>query len=243
MKESFPLHEANSITSHADFVNMAKTFEDDYDQFNTDLKSAVFKDQKPSSQPTKQTLEYARDIALDKSHPQQSYATRYLAVASNTNSDFMFSCFSDKNKIPLDLTSLMLLKKLSVELEPKGTTNPNTKPFDKNLKQLISTMPTDHLISNLKDSQVQADLKPHFIDQLADNMIAGRFMISQGSNASAALDLGDHYPELKEPSLTFVKNRLEEFAEIGDLSPARSIAQNPQHAICEYAKAIVDKYS
>ena len=66
-------------------------------------------------------------------------------------------------------------------------------------------------------------------------MNKGTFVIMQGSAAGKALELGNQYPELKEPSLTFVKGRLASFAKDGNFQPAQMFAQQAGHPLQAFA--------
>ncbi|HBF09458.1 MAG TPA: hypothetical protein DHW71_04745 [Gammaproteobacteria bacterium] len=272
IKEGFTLKVVAGFDSHSQFVNIAKSFEKGYQSFAQDIqadakrvpvkatdaeiaKELASKKIEMRSKYTKEEItknikdtkiavrvfKRCISIAGDELHPNHAYAKKYLAVAAKN--DLLFKAFTDMQKLPLDLTGLVLLKQLSSALDSKEVASPYARPFEQSYKQVLSIMPNDDLIGYAKNPGEHQDFKPDFVKQLADNMNKGTFAIMQGSAAGKALELGQQFPELKEPSLTFVKGRLEAFAfaKQPNLQPAQMFAQQAGHPLQGFALDLIQR--
>ena len=272
LKEGFSPKIVAGVESHSQFVNMAKSFEEGYRSFAQDIqadakrvpvkvtdaeiaKDLASKKIEMRSKYTKEEIaknikdtkiavrvfKRCISIAGDELHPNHANAKKYLAIAAKN--DLLFKAFTDMQKLPLDLTGLVLLKQLSSALDSKEVASPYARPFEQSYKQVLSIMPNDDLIGYAKNPGEHQDFKPAFVKQLADNMNKGTFAIMQGSAAGKALELGQQFPELKEPSLIFVKGRLEAFAfaKQPNLQPAQMFAQQAGHPLQGFALDLIQR--
>ncbi|MEC8010203.1 MAG: hypothetical protein VX185_05470 [Pseudomonadota bacterium] len=272
LKEGFSPKVVAGVESHSQFVNMAKSFEEGYRSFAQDIqadakrvpvkvtdaeiaKDLASKKIEMRSKYTKEEIaknikdtkiavrvfKRCISIAGDELHPNHANAKKYLAIAAKN--DLLFKAFTDMQKLPLDLTGLVLLKQLSSALDSKEVASPYARPFEQSYKQVLSIMPNDDLIGYAQNPGEHQDFKPAFVKQLADNMNKGTFAIMQGSAAGKALELGQQFPELKEPSLTFVKGRLEAFAfaKQPNLQPAQMFAQQAGHPLQGFALDLIQR--